>query len=618
MIVNQMNASYIIGIDLGTTNCTMAYTPTKVEQHAQPAIERFEISQAISAGEQGTHATLPSFIYFPLPEELTAKMGSIEWDADRQYAIGTFARDRGAELPSRTIASAKSWLCHNGIDRREKNLPLDSEDVAKKMSPLEACSELLRHLREAWDHAMPDTPFVKQQILITVPASFDPSARQLVQESAEQAGYPEIILLEEPQAAFYAWLHAHPEEWRQKLKVGDSILVVDIGGGTTDFSLISVEEEEGNLSLRRQAVGSHLLLGGDNIDLAFAYLTKQKLEDQGHSVDSWQLQGLIHQCRKAKELLMGENPPETVDITIHGRGSRLIGGTLKAQISRKEAEKLLLDGFFPLVDPEEQSPVERRSGIQQIGLPYVQDPRISCQLAKFLSMTGEMEGGKTDQFILPSAVLFNGGTMKAAALRERLLVLLNRWAKKLKKKAVEELPDVDYDYAVSRGAAYYGVARQGGAVRIRSGTSRSYFIGVEESAPAVPGISPPMRAVCIVPFGMEEGEERELPNQEFALVLGEPATFRFFSHATAKLSDGTEPLPGTVIRNWKQELTELHPIETVLDKVEGASKIARIKLKSRVTEVGTLELWCEAADDKRWKLEFDIRKDNEPVALNQS
>lgn len=603
-------ASYIIGIDLGTTNCTMAYTPVQTEPSLKPVLEQVAIVQSMAAQTPGTSYTLPSFIYYPLPEEIKAKASEVPWNQTGTFAIGTYARERGSELPTRLIASSKSWLCHPGINRREKLLPLEAEEDSLRMSPLEACAEILRHLREAWNVAMPNAFFDDQVVLITVPASFDPSARQLVQEAAEKAGYPEVVLLEEPQAAFYAWLYAHAEEWRNQLKVGDSILVVDVGGGTTDFSLISVEEEGGNLQLKRQAVGSHLLLGGDNIDLGLAYQMKQKFEDQGHQVDHWQLQVLVHQCRQAKEILMGEKPPKSVDITILGRGSRLIGNTIKTDLTQEEAQRFIIEGFIPLVGPDERSPSERRVGIQQIGLPYVQDPRISCQLAKFLSMTGESDGEQMDQFVLPTAVLFNGGTLKAATLRKQFMSLLNEWAKLLKKPAVKELTGADYDYAVSRGAAYYGLARQGHAVRIRGGTSRSYFVGVEEAAPAVPGMSPPLRAVCIVPFGMEEGEERQLENQEFALVLGEQSTFRFFSHSTPKLSNGEEANVGTIIRNWKQELSELHPIETLLDKAEGDGKTVRVKLSSKVTELGVLELWCVAPDGRKWKLEFDIRQDH--------
>lgn len=600
-------ASYIIGIDLGTTNSTIAYTSLNAIDKTKPLIEQASIAQVIQPNRQESILSLPSFIYFPLPEELSSKSVALEWDDTRSFTIGSFARERGAELPSRSINSAKSWLCHAGIDRREKLLPLEFDDLDKKMSPLEACAELLRHIREAWDYAFANDSFVHQKVLITVPASFDPSARQLVQEAAEAAGYPEIVLLEEPQAAFYAWLHNHFEDWRKLLKVGDSILVADIGGGTTDFSLISVEEEQGNLTLKRQAVGSHLLLGGDNIDLALAYLAKQKLEEQGHAIDHWQLQALVHQCRQAKEILLGEAPPKNVDISILGRGSRLIGSSLKTQLSKEEVQSLVIDGFVPLLGPEERSPPERISGIQQIGLPFVKDPRISCQLAKFLSMTGEVDSGGNDQFVIPSAVLFNGGTLKAPALRKQLMKLLNQWSKKLNKPAVEELPGADYDFSVSRGAVYYGLARLGHAVRIRGGVSRNYFVGVEDAVPAVPGFSPPLRAICIVPFGMEEGEEKELSDQEFALVLGEQATFRFFSNATHQLSDGTEPQVGTVVRNWAKELTELHPIETMLKKSDADGKTVPVKLRAKVTELGVLELWCIGSEGRKWKLEFDIR-----------
>lgn len=604
-------SNFIIGIDFGTTNCTMAYAPAQTE--STPSIEQFNIPQAIASGTQDEEPALPSFIYFPLSEEIKAKAAALDWDDSKNHAVGRYARDRGAEMPYRTISSAKSWLCHSGIDRRSRILPLGDEEEDIKVSPLEACAKLLQHMREAWNAKMPDAPFNRQQILVTVPASFDPSARQLVLEAAEMAGYPEVVLLEEPQAAFYAWLQNTGDHWRKHLKVDDCILVVDIGGGTTDFSLISVEDDSGNLGLKRVAVGSHLLLGGDNIDLSLAYLAKQKLEDQGHAIDDWQVQSLVHTCRQAKEKLMGPKPPKSVDITIMGRGSKLIGGSLKTTIGRDEAAALLIDGFVPLVSPQERSAAEKRSGIQQIGLPYAQDPRISCQLAKFLSQTGEAENASMEHFVMPTAVLFNGGTTKAAALRSRILELLNQWAKELGKPPVKELEGPDYDFAVSRGAVYYGMARQGKAIRIKSGTSRSYYIGVEDAVPAVPGLPTPLKAVCIVPFGMEEGSEQSLDNREFALVLGEQATFRFFSHATPKLQDGTEPAIGTVVRRWNQELTELHPIETLLDRGEGDSKTVKVKLKSKVTELGVLELWCEAADGRRWKLEFDIRQSLEPA-----
>lgn len=606
-----MTASYLIGIDFGTTNCTMAYAAIPQESPvllSDFSIQQLAIEQVTASTVQGKELSLPSFLYFPLPEELKAKAASIDWAKDRPFCAGHFASNRGQEVPTRLISSAKSWLCHAGIDRREKRFPSDLEASDQKMSPLEACSEILRHLSEAWNKGMPDAAFLKQQIFVTVPASFDPGARQLVLEAAELAGYPEITLLEEPQAAFYAWIHAAKEEWRKLLRVGDHVLVIDIGGGTTDFSLISVVDEKGDLQLERVAVGAHLLLGGDNIDLSLAYLAKNKFENDGHEIDDWQLQKIVHACRQAKEKLFGEKPPKSVDIAIMGRGSRLIGGSLKVSITREEVERLVLDGFFPLVAPEEHSKTERQAGMQQIGLPYAEDPRISCQLAKFLSQTGEVDSKSLKEFIVPTAVLFNGGTTKASLLRKRMMAQLNMWAESLGKSPVKELPFADCEFAVSRGAVYYGMARQGMAIRIRSGISRSYFIGIEDAAPAVPGMETPLKAICVVPFGMEEGSELALEGQEFSLLVGKQATFRFFSHATLKLQDGSEPHMGSLVRRWKQELTELHPIETLLDKESTDGKTVHVQLKSKVTELGVLELWCVARDGRKWKLEFDIRK----------
>lgn len=604
-------SKFIIGIDLGTTNCTMAFSTLDVgkESSNNPSIDQFSIPQMTAAGTQSDALSLPSFVYFPLDEEIQAKIAGISWDPNRSFCVGSFARERGGELPSRLISSAKSWLCHSGIDRRDALLPIATEEDFRKMSPLDACAELLRHLKEAWDSKMKDS-FVEQQVLITVPASFDPSARQLVQEAAEKAGYPSVLLLEEPQAAFYAWLDAHADVWRNQLKVNDCILVVDIGGGTTDFSLITVCDESGDLVLQRLAVGAHLLLGGDNIDLSLAYLAKGKLEEQGHTLDDWQFQSLVQRCRRAKETLLSDAPPKHVDVTIMGRGSRLMGGSLKTKITLAEAHSLIIEGFAPIVSLEERSKTERRAGLQQIGLPFAQDARITCQLAKFLSMTGESDTGTMENFVIPTAVLFNGGTTKAPALRDRLVEQLNKWAKSLGKPNVKVLPGADYDFAVSRGAVNYGKARNGKAVRIRSGTSRSFYIGVEDAAPAVPGVPTQIKAVCVAPFGLEEGSELQLANQEFALVVGEPATFRFFSHGTPTLSDGTLPTMGTIVRQWRQELTELHPIETLLDSTDGDGKTIRVKIRSRVTELGVLEVWCVSSDGREWKLEFDVRKDS--------
>lgn len=528
----------MIGIDLGTTNCTLAFK-------GENGIEQFPIVQQITADMEAEKPVLPSFYCFPLEGE---------------PFLGWYARERGAELPDRVIASAKSWLCHDGINRRAPILPLSDP----KMSPVEVCAALLKHLRTAFPG--------EQSAYITVPASFDPSARQLVQEAAEAAGFGEVVLLEEPLAAFYAWLHRHEEDWREILSVGDSVLVVDIGGGTTDFSLISVEQKEGGLHLERQAVGDHLLLGGDNIDLSLAYLAQSKLGGEERP-------GLVHAVRKAKEALLGENPSDSCEVTLEGRGSSVIGGSVTVSLQREEVERCLVDGFFPIVELGESVQKEARSGIAKLGLPYARDPRITAQLARFLRESGSP---------LPTAVLFNGGTMKAAAFQRRLISLLSQW----RGEEVKVLPHPDYDFGVSRGAVYYGMTREGEGIRVRAGTSRSYYIGVEGTAPAVPGVPPPIKPVLVVPMGMEEGSELTLENEIFSLVLEEPAIFRFFSRASEN-----------------GELKELHPIETVLRAHGEEGNAVLVKLTAKVTELGMLELWCVAEGGRKWKLEFDIRKE---------
>lgn len=594
----------IIGIDLGTTNCTMAYC---FLEDSEKEIIQFKIPQVISANLQDEQFSLPSFIYFPLKEELDNQVSKADFTELTNYTIGLFAKNRGEELPNRVIASAKSWCCFSGIDRRKRFLPLHSDEKETLLSPLEACSALLKHLKCAWDFKMPSSAFNEAEVLITVPASFDPSARELIKEAAVLSDYPEIVLIEEPLSAFYAWLHRQNDNWRNHLKVNDSCLVVDIGGGTTDFSLISVENENGDLNLKRVAVGDHLLLGGDNIDLTLAYFTKAKFEEAGHEISDIQFQSLIHVCRQAKEKLLGFDPPKSVDITLVGKGSKLIGSLLKTKLTLDEVVGLVVDGFLPLVGMEERSKTVSSFGLVEIGLPFAKDPRISCQLAKFLSTCGnDQDTSGSDSFKLPTAILFNGGTLKANALRDRLVDLLNSWAKVLNKEPIKVLPEPDFDNAVSLGAVFYGLSRHGQAVRVKSGTARSYYIGVEDSAPAVPGIAKSMKAFCVVPFGMEEGSEVELSDQEFVLAVGQPATFRFFSLNTKNLKNGSTPVVGTVVKNVGQELNELHSIETTLKKND-LGRMVRVKLKSKVTELGFLELWCVADENNKWKLEFDVR-----------
>ncbi len=545
--------SYTIGIDLGTTQSTLAFC-----DHTDRAIHQFEIEQRTHEEMETKKPVLPSFYLLPWEEKMSC--------------VGWYARERGAQLPDRVIASAKSWLCHDVIDRRSPFLPLSAAE--HKKSPVEVCASFLAHLKACWDKES-KVAFNEQTILVTVPASFDPSACALVQEAAQQAGFPAIRLMEEPLAAFYAWLHAHQETWRTQLKVGDTVLVVDVGGGTTDFSLISVEESNGELTLERKAVGNHLLLGGDNIDLALAHFVQQKLSTE---LDEWQMQSLVHACRNAKEELLGPTAPLQATVTVPGRGSSLIGGALMATLERDELECILSEGFFPSVPLSEQHQLEKRSGLAKMGLPYARDPRITAQLAHFLTQAGGL---------LPSAVLFNGGTMKAVPFQKRILEQLSLW----KGGAVTHLAGADLDYGVSRGAAYYGWSRAHEGIRVKAATCRSYYIGVESATPAIPGARPSLKKIRLVPFGLEEGSAVTLEDQSFSLYLNEPAIFRFFRQNSPASPD----------------LTELHPIETTLHAQDTAENVVVVKLTAQVTELGVLELWCSAEDGRRWKLEYDTR-----------
>lgn len=567
---------YLIGIDLGTTNSTIA--ACKLEA-GSPIIQQ-PIFQRLSLDKEGEESILPSALYFPLAEEKLP------------LTIGKFARERGKEVPERLFLSAKSWLCHPGIDRKAI--------LGDKISPYKATVEILKHVKASWDKQNPDSPAEAQKVLITVPASFDPAARALTEEAAEEAGFKGVTLMEEPLAAFYAWLHRHEATWRETLKIGDKVLVVDVGGGTTDFTLIEVEEDAGNLTLKRVAVGAHLLLGGDNIDHLLAHLAEEKI---GKELDNWQKEVLLFAARSHKEALFGENPPEKLDFTIPGRGSKLIGGALKAALSSEECRTVILEGFFPLIAKENASQPEARAGLSVVGLPYVRDPRLTAQLAKFLSMSGESQAIDAAQFVFPTHVLFNGGTFEAKPFRDRILEQLATWSG----KPVQELSGSNLHTSVSEGAVAYGWVREGNKLRVKSGTSRSFYIGVEEARPAIPGVKSPCSAICVVPFGMEEGSSMELSGKVFQLSVGEPAVFRFFSRSAPLLSNGKAVEFGAELSRWKGELTELQPLEVELAKGEDQERSIPVRLKSYVSELGKLELFAMAEDGKQWKLELDLR-----------
>ena len=608
-----MSAEFIVGIDLGTTNSALASVPVAQEAGT---ITVEQVPQLVNPNEVTDRTLLPSFLYVPGEVDFPPGSLALPWNATPQYVVGELARKRGAENPARLVSSAKSWLSHAGVNRSAAILPWQSPDEVPKLSPVDASAQYLQYLHTVWDTGHNGSKLHEQDVLLTVPASFDEEARELTRRAGEQAGLHNVTLLEEPQAAFYAWLESQGERWRERIKVGDLVLVCDVGGGTTDFTLIAVSEENGDLVLKRVAVGEHILLGGDNMDLALARLLQQKSEAQGHRIDTYQLQGLWHQSRAAKEYLFEHTKAQKQDVTLLGKGRKLVGGTIKTELLREDLERVLVEGFFPKVASSDMPARQRRVGFQELGLPYAADAAITKHLARFLSqqVQNSPEGvnlrrGRSG-LASPTHVLFNGGVMKATILRDRVVEVLNSWLKAEGFEALDArhvLDSPDLEHAVARGAAYYGRARRGRGVRIRSGASRTYYIGIESAMPAVPGMEAPMKALCVVPFGMEEGTEAQVPGREFGLVVGEPAEFRFLS-STVRKQDHV----GDLLDNWEAEIEELSPLEVTLNLDGQQGAVMPVRLESRVTEIGTLELWCVSRDGQnRWKLELNIREKSE-------
>ena len=434
---------YIVGIDLGTTNSVVSYTETDAEE---PEIRLFEIPQLTAPGSVEERNSLPSFLYLPPTAEIGEGGLALPWAKKRDYAVGLYAQGRGAEVPDRVVTSAKSWLSHSGTDRTAAILPWASPDDVPQLSPVEVTARYLAHLREAWDATHPDQPLASQEVLVTVPASFDEVARELTLRAAREADLPDITLLEEPQAAFYAWIDTAGDAWREQVEVGDRILVCDVGGGTTDLSLIAVGERDGALELERVAVGDHILLGGDNMDLALAYRVSARLAEKGTKLDAWQFRGLIQSCRSAKEKLLDDSDPsDSVAVSILGRGRKLVGGTLRFDITRADLDEALVDGFFPKVKLGDELAEQQRAGLQELGLPYASDPAVTRHIAHFLRKQS------ADADAMPTAILFNGGVMNAAPLRDRTLEVVTSWG-----AGARNLDGADPHYAVARGAAYYG------------------------------------------------------------------------------------------------------------------------------------------------------------------
>jgi hypothetical protein len=614
---------FAVGIDLGTTHCALAFAPIGEAESSgrgssapETKPEVAGVPQLVARAQVEARPLLPSFLYFAHESEGAEPL---PWDPERRFVVGEYARARGMDAPSRVIASAKSWLSHPTVDRRAGILPVGAPDDIEKISPVEASWRYLEHLAEAFDARFGggEAALAKQEVVVTVPASFDASARELTVEAAVAAGIENLTLLEEPQAAVYAWTLAMGDAWRKEVRPGDVVLVVDVGGGTTDFSAIAVVEKDGALDLVRVAVGDHILLGGDNMDLALAHLARHKLEREGKGLDRAQQASLVHACRAAKERLLGDATLETVPIAIASRGSALLGTTVRTDLTRDEVTSTIVDGFFPEVDADARPTTRARGALTQLGLPYASDPAVTRHLAAFLArqagalanLRGAPEGGgRLPRLLHPTALLFNGGVMKAERLRTRLVDTLNAWLHAEGAGPVRVLEGADLDLAVARGACRYALVRRGKGLRIRGGTARAYYVGVESAVPAVPGMEPPVGAMCVAPFGMEEGTEAALPPHELGVVVGEPVSFRFYGSSVRRDDEA-----GVVLEGWNQgELEELPPMELTLP-ADGRrdGDVVPVRLRSRVTEVGTLLLEAEPLrplrEAERWRVELCVR-----------
>ncbi|HTP33195.1 MAG TPA: Hsp70 family protein [Candidatus Acidoferrales bacterium] len=557
-----------IGIDLGTTNSALAYIDDReAEDRDFPPLHIFETPQLVAPGRVEPRRTLPSFLFL-----------------EDGRPVGVYAREQGALIPTRLVHSAKSWLSNPDVDRTAKILPWDSQETGRVLSPVEVSSRFIAKFREEWDRAK-GSPLAEQEIVLTVPASFDEEARELTVMAARDAGLEKLTLLEEPAAAFYSWIANNLAASRKKLFDGQIVLVCDVGGGTSDFSLIRVSRDGDLVNFTRTAVGKHLLLGGDNLDLTLAWLVETKL---GVPLSIRQRSGLRRQCSAAKERLLNDPNLKSVEITVLGSGSALIGKSLKTEILREEALELALDGFLPFTPRGELPKEEKRSLFRELGLPYVTDPAVTRHLNEFLEPTGQV----------PDAILFNGGFFIPEILRERVADVVGQWHG----RRPEIFENTDLDLAVARGAAYYSYVRStGSGVLVRGGLPRTYYIALGDAKDGK------FRAVCLVPRGAEEGAALEIDDDALQLVANRPVSFRLYSSLTR-----TEDQLGNVIE-FDVDDPGLHrhaPLNAVIRFGKKAEeRLIPVKLGARLTEIGTLETWCESKiSDNRWNLQFELRK----------
>ncbi len=625
-----VQSRYLVGIDLGTTHTVVAYADTsKAEEGTPPPIETFEVEQLVAPGEVAPRSVLPSARFHPLEGSLPAESRVLPWgttrwrsdendNAEERGVVGTLASTLGAKTPGRLVTSAKSWLSHTAVDRTAAILPWGASDEVPKVSPVDASASYLAHVRAAWDHRFPNNPLSTQEVVLTVPASFDEGARALTLDAAKRAGL-KVRLVEEPQAAFYRFLDAHRDDLPTALGESRLAVVVDVGGGTTDLTLLKIELRESGPRLTRIAVGEHLMLGGDNMDLALAKAAEKRIGG-GKALSASRFAQLVLQCRNAKEQLLSANAPEKAPVTVLGSGSKLIGAAMRAEITRDEVEALALDGFFPEVELS-VTPEKRRAGIVEFGLPFVSDAAVTRHVAAFLrrhqtlaeeALTRADERGQgrlsEGAMAVPDAVLFNGGVFHARVLGQRMQSVLAGWRGGDVRLLENDAPDL----AVAHGAVAYGLARRGMGLRIGGGSARSYFLVVDRQGDKQTG-------VCVLPRGSEEGEEVALEDRTFSLRLGRPVRFHLVSSTADVQHVGAGDLVNVEDGNRYKDLPPIAAVLTASGKEEPSE--VPVTLRAALTEIGTLEMSCIEAEGganaRRWKMEQQLRGVGEKAAYAQ-
>lgn len=590
-----MSTKYFVGIDLGTTNSSVAYSHAEEDS---TNIEQYKIHQLISEGLVDALEVLPSLIYIPSNTDYPAGSLDLPWSQDNTVVIGEMARREWSRAGHRVVHSSKSWLCHNSVDSKEKILPFKSSlDTEQKLSAFDATCLLLKHIKDSWNYDYSEGLLAgkleEQNIVITIPASFEPAARDATLEAAKKVGFDSVLLLEEPQAALYSWIENQKDDWREKLAVGKSILVCDIGGGTTDFSLMRTFDDNGNLGFQRISVGNHILLGGDNMDLALSHLLRAKLKSAGHAPDDKQIASLQAQARAAKEQILSKDEEE-VKVVLAGSGSSLFASSMETTLTKSEVSKIVVEGFFCSVNSNERPKPHRGLGLRDAGLHYATDASIFKHLAQFL-------GSQDESFHSPDLLLFNGSMFKAGVLRDRVREVINSWAD----DEIKELESLDFRLAVSRGASYYSRVACGEGIRIKASLAYSYYVGVEKAEMAIPGLEPELSLLCIAPYGTEEGSCIRLTEESFYLVTGETSQFRLFRSAFRQDSLGQR------LEYDEAEFEEVSSLEKFLD-TDGSNQYIPVIIETDVTEIGTIDLFCAAtkSDNQRWKLEFQVRDAN--------